>query len=344
MKRERRHRQSCALRASLAATGLLLSACREQQTMQSVLHPAGIDALVISDMAWLLFGGGALIFIAVMLLLACGLSRRQRKVRPMVWIVGLGFAFPVTVLTLLLAYGVVRSRQLTPPLSQGALVISVTARMWWWEVRYRDESDEAGGRDITLANEIHIPVGRPVYIALGSDDVIHSFWVPALAGKVDTIPGRLTRLRVQADRAGVFRGQCAEYCGEQHARMALHVVAEAPQAFDAWLANQAKPARAADNALLERGRQLFVEQRCSACHAIRGVKEEAVAGRALGPDLTHVGSRLFLAAGTLRNDRGALQSWIANAQHIKQGARMPSFDAMQEQDLHALSAYLEHLK
>jgi cytochrome c oxidase subunit 2 len=326
----------------LAATSL--SACRQQPqtpSVQSVLHPAGVDALIISDIAWLLFGGGALIFVGVMLLLACGLSRRQRAVRPMAWIVGLGLVFPVTVLTALLAYGVVRSRQLTPPLSQGALVVSVTARMWWWEVRYRDE---ASGKDITLANEIHIPVGRPVYIALGSDDVIHSFWVPALAGKVDTIPGRLTRLRVQADRAGVFRGQCAEYCGVQHARMALHVVAEAPEAFDAWLANQAKPAREADTALLERGRQLFIERRCSACHAIRGVMEESIGGRALGPDLTHVGSRMFLAAGTLRNDRDALRAWIGDAQHFKQGARMPAFKDIDEPELHALSSYLEHLK
>jgi cytochrome c oxidase subunit II len=329
---------------SLAAFVVSLSACSEQRPAQSVLHPAGIDAFIISDMAWLLFGGGALIFVAVMLLLACGLSRRQRAVRPAVWIIGLGFVFPVTVLTALLGYGVLRSRELTSPLSQGALVISVTARMWWWEVRYRDENDEGSGREIALANEIHIPVGRPVYIALGSGDVIHSFWVPALAGKVDTIPGRLTRLRVQADREGVFRGQCAEYCGEQHARMALHVVAESPAAFDAWLANQVKPARPADTALLERGRQLFLERRCSACHAIRGVKEESIAGRELGPDLTHVGSRLFLAAGTLRNDRDALRAWIANAQHIKQGARMPSFNDMNEQDLHALSSYLEHLQ
>ncbi|HWT73070.1 MAG TPA: cytochrome c oxidase subunit II [Oxalicibacterium sp.] len=328
---------------TLRAIGLLLplTACRERGYVQSALHPAGADALIISDMAWLLFGGGALIFIFVMLLLARGVSKRQRAVRPAVWIAGLGFVFPVTVLSALLAYGVLRSRQLTPPLSHDALVISVTARMWWWEVRYRGD---ASGKDIALANEIHIPVGRPVYIALGSDDVIHSFWVPALAGKVDTIPGRLTRLRVQADRAGVFRGQCAEYCGAQHARMAFHVVAQEPAAFDAWLANQARPALPADSALLQRGREVFVERRCSACHAIRGVREESIAGRTLGPDLTHVGSRMFIAAGTLRNDRRALRDWIGNAQHLKRGARMPSFQEIGDEDLHALSSYLEHLK
>jgi cytochrome c oxidase subunit 2 len=328
-------------RTVIAAAALLLAACREDTAMQSVLHPAGLDALIISDMAWLLFGGGALIFIFVMLLLAFSLRQRQRILPATLWVFGLGVAFPVTVLSALLAYGVLRSRELTPPISQGALVVAINARMWWWEVRYRDA---ASGRDIALANEIHIPVGTPVYFALSSEDVIHSFWVPALAGKVDTIPGRITRLRVQAERPGVLRGQCAEYCGIQHARMALHVVAQTPAEFEAWLANQAKPARVPDTPQLERGRQVFVERRCSACHAIRGVKEEALAGRAVGPDLTHVGSRMYLAAGSLRNERDSLRAWISDAQHIKTGARMPAFKDIGDADLQALAAYLEHLQ
>jgi cytochrome c oxidase subunit 2 len=195
-----------------------------------------------------------------------------------------------------------------------------------------------------LANEIHLPVGRPVYLALTSDDVIHSFWVPALAGKVDMLPGRITRLRVTATEAGILRGQCAEYCGEQHARMALHVVAESPEQFDAWLAGQTKPAASPSNALLERGRAIFMQQRCAACHTIRGVSEETIAGQTLGPDLTHVGSRLFLGAGVLKNDRDALGNWIAHTQKIKPGARMPSFGNIDEESMHALSSYLEQLK
>jgi cytochrome c oxidase subunit 2 len=325
----------------IALASLALTGCDKSTRMQSVLQANGADAMVISGMAWLLFGGGALIFVGVMVLLAFSLRDRRRAVRPGIWLIGAGLIFPVTILSALLLYSVLRSRQLTPPLSQNALVISITARMWWWEVRYRDA---ASGRDITLANEIHLPVGKPVYFALTSDDVIHSFWIPTLAGKADTLPGRITRLRVEAKQPGVFRGQCAEYCGEQHARMALHVVAETPQAFDAWLAGQLKPALPPTNALLARGKQVFVEQRCSACHAMRGVAEESIAGRKLAPDLTHVGSRLYLGAGTLRNHRQALSDWIANTQEIKSGVRMPSFSDIDEEDLFALSSYLDHLK
>jgi cytochrome c oxidase subunit 2 len=327
---------------SLYPTGvLLLVGCEKTERLQSVLHPMGNDANVISGMAWLLFGGGTIIFIGVMLLLGMSLRNGRRVVCPAVWLIGAGIVFPVVVLTSLLIYSVTRSQQLTPPLSQNALVISVTAKMWWWEVRYRDK---ASGKDITLANEIHLPVGRPVYLALSSDDVLHSFWVPALAGKVDMLPGRITRLRVTATEAGILRGQCAEYCGEQHARMALHVVAEPPEKFDEWLAGQAKPAAAPSNALLERGREIFMEQRCAACHTIRGVSEETIAGQTLGPDLTHVGSRLFLGAGVLKNDRDALSNWIAHTQKIKPGARMPSFGDIDEEAMFALSSYLERLK
>ena len=320
---------------------LMLTGCEKSERLQSVLHPMGNDANVISSMAWLLFGGGAIIFVGVMLLLVMSLRNGRRAVRPAVWLIGAGMVFPVVVLTSLLIYSVTRSQQLTPPMSQNALVISVTGKLWWWEVRYRDG---ASGKDITLANEIHLPVGRPVYLALTSDDVIHSFWVPALAGKVDMLPGRITRLRVTATEAGILRGQCAEYCGEQHARMALHVVAESPEQFDAWLAGQTKPAASPSNALLERGRDIFMQQRCAACHTIRGVSEETIAGQSLGPDLTHVGSRLFLGAGVLKNDRDALGNWIAHTQKIKPGARMPSFGNIDEESMHALSSYLEQLK
>ena len=328
------------LRATPAA--LLLAACERLPSTQSVMHPAGPDAALITGLLWLLCAGGLVIFLGVMILLALSL-RRGRPVDARWWIAGGGIALPVTVLSALLLFSTVRSAQLSPQTSQDALHLSVTARMWWWEVRYRDP---ASGRDIVLANELHIPVDRRVYVALTSADVIHSFWVPSLGGKMDTIPGRINGLTWRASQPGVYRGQCAEFCGEQHAKMALHVVAENQQDFDAWLARQAALATPADNALLERGRAAFLAQRCNACHAIRGVTSPADdAGDAtLGPDLTHVGSRRYLAAGVLPNHSGAMAGWIAGVQAVKPGARMPSFDRMDGATLSALAAYLEHLK
>ncbi|MGZ8318727.1 MAG: cytochrome c oxidase subunit II, partial [Telluria sp.] len=226
-----------------------------KQQLQSVLHPAGPDAAIISQFAWVMFGAGTLIFIGVMVLLALSLRRNAQPVRPMRWIAGAGIAFPVVVLSALLVWSTWRSAQLTPQSSQQSLVISVTAKMWWWEVRYHDP---ASGREIVSANEIRIPTGRPVYLALTANDVIHSLWVPALAGKKDMVPGRMTGLTLRADKPGVYRGQCAEYCGEQHARMALHVVALAPAEFEAWLARERQDAAAPTGAFIERGRQAFV--------------------------------------------------------------------------------------
>jgi cytochrome c oxidase subunit 2 len=305
--------------------------------LQSVLHPASPDAAIIAHLAWVLFGGGAVIFIAVMALMVLSLRRDARHASTRWWIAGAGIAFPVVVLTALLVWSTWRSAHLSPQTSRGAMSIGVTAKMWWWEVRYRDP---ASGRDIVSANEIRIPTGRPVYLGLTSTDVIHSHWVPSLNGKMDTVPGRVTGLTLHADKPGIYRGQCAEYCGEQHARMALHVVAMAPAEFDAWLAREAQPARAPDKALIERGRAAFLEQRCQSCHTVRGVAE----GARLGPDLTHVGGRMHIAAGTLQNHRGTLAGWIANPQAIKPGARMPAALDIDGEALHALAAWLEQLK
>lgn len=307
--------------------------------LQSVLHPAGPDAAIISQFAWVLFGGGALVFALVMALTALGLGRRARSVRPMAWIAGAGVAFPVAVLSVLLAWSTWRSGQMAAQSSQHATRIALSAHMWWWEVRY---PDPGGGPDIVSANEIHIPTGRPVYLGLTAGDVIHSLWVPALGGKMDMVPGRVTGLTLQADRPGVYRGQCAEYCGEQHARMALHVVAHTPAGYQQWLARQAGPAAAPldpSDPLIARGRQAFVAQRCVACHTIRGVN----AATRLGPDLTRVGARLHIGAGTLRTHRGTLAGWIADPHSIKPGVRMPPA-GMDGDTLNALAAYLEQLK
>jgi len=305
--------------------------------LQSVLHPAGWDAAIIRHFTWVLFGAGTLIFVAVMLLLAMSLRRRSSPARALLWIGGGGIAFPVVVLTALLTWSTWRSADLAPQSSRGALAISVTAKMWWWEVRYHDPTT---GREIVTANEIHIPVGKTVYLGLNSADVIHSFWVPALSGKRDTIPGRVTGLTLRADKPGVYRGQCAEYCGAQHAHMALHVVASSQQEFDAWLARQAAPAAPPNSPVLEQGRAAYLAQRCQFCHTIRGVSE----GGRLGPDLTHVGSRMHIGAGTLRTHRGTLGGWIADPQAIKPGVFMPGAQDIDGPALRALAAYLEHLK
>jgi cytochrome c oxidase subunit 2 len=306
-------------------------------TLQSVLHPAGADAAVISQFTWVLFGAGTLIFVAVMALLVLSLRDNAKPLRPGLWIAGAGVAFPVLVLSALLVWSTWRSAQLVPQSSNAALTISVTARMWWWEVRYRDP---AGGREIVTANEIHVPVGQTVYVGLNTSDVIHSLWVPALSGKRDMIPGRVTGLTLRAEQPGIYRGQCAEFCGAQHARMALHVVALAPAAFRDWLQREAQPARALQGALLERGRAAFLAQRCQTCHTIRGVAETA----RLGPDLTHVGSRIHIGAGLLRTHQGTLAGWIADPQAVKPGVFMPAAAGIDGDTLRALAAYLEHLQ
>ncbi|MDO9359701.1 MAG: cytochrome c oxidase subunit II [Polaromonas sp.] len=307
--------------------------------LQSVLSPAGPTAATIAVIGWVLIIGAGVIFTGVMVLLVLAL-RRPATARPLherLWIIGGGVVFPLVVLTALLVWSLSRTpgwMERPPP---GALVVSVTAHLWWWEVRYRDP---ATGQDVTLANELHVPAGQPVWLGLNSPNVIHSFWVPALGGKMDMVPGRVSHLMVQADQPGSWRGQCAEYCGEQHARMALHVIAKPPEEFAAWLAAQAKPAAPPTSTLLASGREAFLVQRCNACHAVRGVAE----GAGLGPDLTHVGSRFFLGAGTLPNLPGSMAHWVAHTQDVKPGARMPSSNDMDAGTLAALAAWLEHLK
>ncbi|GGY10473.1 cytochrome c oxidase subunit II [Pseudoduganella dura] len=315
-----------------------------QAPRQSALAPAGPDAAIIDQLGWTMTIGSAVILVAVMALLARAM-RPGRPVPARFWIVGGGLVLPLAILTALLGWSLASTAGLSRPSSLTALRVAVTAKMWWWEVRY---IDPATGRDVVLANEIRLPVGQPVYLSLTSDDVIHSFWVPALAGKVDMVPGRVHGLTLRADRAGTWRGQCAEFCGIQHARMALHVVAQPPAEFDAWLAAQAGPAAAPAAAQLLRGRQVFLERRCNACHAVRGVAEgtrDGAAGSpAAGPDLTHVGSRLYLAAGTLPVHQGTLAGWIADPQSIKPGARMPAARGLEGDELRALAAWLESLK
>ncbi len=220
------------------------------------------------------------------------------------------------------------------PLRAADLTLEVTAAQWWWGVRYRSIEPS---RIFTTANEIHIPVGRPVRIELSSHDVIHSFWIPHLAGKMDVIPGQTNVTWLQADRPGVYRGQCGEYCGAQHAHMAMYVIADAPQDYLAWEQGQLKDALVPASDAVRRGEQAFVAH-CAACHTVRG----APAGGIVGPDLTHLMSRQTIGAGLLKNTPGNLAAWIADSQALKPGSRMPTL-ALSGPDLSAVVTYLETL-
>jgi cytochrome c oxidase subunit II len=310
-----------------------------QPPRQSALDPAGPDAAIIDQLGWTMTIGSLVILVAVTVLVARA-WRARSEVRARTWIVGGGLLLPLVILTALLAWSLASTARLSQPSSLAPLRIAVTARMWWWEVRY---IDPATGRDVVLANEIRLPVGQSAYVSLTAGDVIHSFWVPALAGKVDMVPGRVHGLALRADRAGTWRGQCAEFCGAQHAKMALHVVAQPRAEFDAWLAGQARPASAPADARLARGRQAFLDRKCAACHTVRGVAE-AAPGATAGPDLTHVGSRLYLAAGTLPVHAGTLAGWIADPHAIKPGVRMPAATGLEGAELRALAAWLESLR
>jgi cytochrome c oxidase subunit 2 len=300
---------------------------------QSVLAPASEGAGLISDLALALIVGAALVFLLVMLLLLRAVRSGPTLVDSRGWLIGGGLVLPVAVLTVLLAKGLAIGTALSHDPQLDALAIEVVARRWWWEFRYR----EPGGNGwVVMANELHLPLDRAAQITLVSEDVIHSFWVPALAGKVDVIPGQRNHLLVHASSAGRYRGQCAEYCGTQHANMALEVVVESSAQFRDWLLNQAAPAVAPADALEQRGQQLFLEGGCGTCHTIRG---SAAAG-VLGPDLTHMAGRRLLAAATVPNNPAALIDWIRSAQHVKPGNLMPSMQAFTAEELLALGTYL----
>jgi cytochrome c oxidase subunit 2 len=288
--------------------------------MQSILSAHGPAATAIAELAWVLFAGGAAILLAVLVLTAYAVSARPAWLAREGFIVAAGIAFPVLALSVLLAYVYVIGSPNAAP-SGASLKIEVIAEQWWWRIRYPG---------FETANEIRIPAGRPVELVLRSADVIHSFWVPSLAGKVDMIPGRDNRLRLIAQKAGEFRGQCAEFCGGPHAKMALHVIAEDPERFETWTKNQLQEVRSSHALFLAR---------CAVCHTVRGT---AAAGTR-GPDLTHVASRRFIAAGALPNTQGNLAGWIAGSQHIKPGNLMPAMN-LSGVELQALAGYLASLE
>lgn len=332
-----RHNPTFALAHAIGARcipALLLAGCGG---MQSALAPQGPHARVIANISWVMFIGAAGILLLVMVLALYAIYRRperRRAPKANVLIIAGGVALPVVTLSALLGYGVYAMAELRQPAAD-AVQIEVVGNRWWWDVHYRDTD----GSLIATANEIRIPAGQAVTVRLTSKDVIHSFWVPNLAGKMDLVPGRFNHIVLQADRAGVFRGQCAEFCGAQHARMAFYVVAESQQDYDAWLARQRMPAHQPTDALALRGRDAFTVH-CLECHTVRGVGR----ARQPGPDLTHVGSRLSLAAGVLDNRHENLVAFISRSQDIKPGSGMPSFAHLDDATLQTIARYLESLQ
>lgn len=302
----------------------------------SIFDPAGPYAGSVTTLTWLLLAMAAGVFLIVMVALWVALFGKERLQKRLggtriIWIGGI--VFPVIVLSGLLVYGLSLTRNLAEPVPANAMRVRITGEMWWWRVAYLDR---AGQAFLTDANELHIPVGQPVVLELESSDVIHSFWVPQLSGKLDMIPGRRNILPIQADRPGTFGGQCAEYCGGPHALMGFVVIAHEPAEFQRLIAQRRAPRpQVAGN-----GAALFRSTGCAACHRIGGTDANGVAG----PDLTHIGSRSSIGAGILPNNRGTLTGWIGDSQSIKPGNRMPSYKMLSAQELAAIATYLEAQK
>lgn len=319
---------------SLLLLVLLLSGCSGSQ---SALDPAGPNAASLHLLGVIMYVGAAIVTLLVTLLMLYPfLRRRHAPVDRRAFLWGGGVALPSVTLLALVPYVMTVGGDMRAPTAPGRLTVDVTGHVYWWEMSYR----RGGGQPPAIsANELRLPAGEPVELFLGSADVIHSFWIPSLAGKTDMIPGRINRMVIEASRPGVWRGQCAEFCGAQHALMAFDVIVMPRPDFDAWLARLAASVPEPITDELRRGRELFVSTGCANCHAVRGVSDTRI-----GPDLSQIGGRLSLAAGAFPNNIGTLAGWISSAQHLKPGNRMPSFGNLSGPDLRALAAYMESLE
>jgi cytochrome c oxidase subunit II len=316
---------------------------------QDALHPSGVQAGHIHDLWQLMLYVCTAVWGLIVLVLLIALWRAPRAQESSTPLIGprtgespiirtIVAATGVSILALLglLVASVLTDRALAKLDTMGAVQIQLTGHQWWWEVSY---DDARPAKTFATANELHVPVGRPVSVTLQSSDVIHSFWVPNLHGKQDLIPGRVSEIRFRADRAGTYRGQCAEFCGYQHAKMALLVVAEEAQQYERWAESQRASAREPAGQAQRRCQQLFLHSTCAMCHAIQGTPANARAA----PDLTHLASRTTLGAGVLPNQPHTLAAWIRDPQSIKPGVNMPAHPFAGE-DLSALVAYLGILK
>jgi cytochrome c oxidase subunit 2 len=339
----------------VGSAGMVLAAPALAQTTSPALTPltpeqwpmnfwssAGAQGDAINGLLWGLIWLSVIVVVIIALLVIVGIIVRGARGREVattpversgngVGFIYIGVGISTLVLVVYTGWTVATMAGIASPPSAPGLTIDVTGHQWWWEFRYENPDTS---QVFLTANEIHIPVGVPVHFRLQTADVIHSFWIPALGGKTDMIPGRVNEMWLEADKAGIYRGQCSEYCGEQHAQMALRVVADTPSDFAAWrdaqLADPVQPVT--DEARL--GATRF-QLRCGACHTVRGTP----AGGAVGPDLSHLMSRTTIAAGMLQNNAANLGGWIANPQSIKPGAQMPNIE-LSGPELHAIETYL----
>jgi cytochrome c oxidase subunit II len=310
---------------------------------QVVLNPHGPVARSIANLSWVLFALSTVIYLTVIAAATWAIRRRRREsddspetTAALTRTVTAAVILTAAILVVLTLSSVTAERGLTQPSGPGAVQVDVIGHQWWWDFRYQDvtPSDTVGS-----PNELHIPVGVPVVLRVVSNDVIHTFWVPNLHGKRDLVPGQVTYTWIQADTPGVYRGQCAEFCGHQHAHMAFIVVAQPMPEFLEWIQHQRQPAAEPVSAEQQRGKDLFLASTCVTCHTIRGT----TAGSRVGPELTHVASRQTIAAGTLPNTREHLGDWIRNSQAIKPGNRMPP-NPLAGDDLQAVVSYIRSLR
>ena len=331
-----------ATRVALATLPVAAAGC---QAPMSTLTGGGDAGRRVAALTWFLIIAAAVVYAGTMALFVAGLARNRDRDPSAVdltergtgFIVWGGGVMPAVVLTVVFVVGLLAMGRFPAEASERAPHFTITGHQWWWQVDY-DDPDLPGS--FTTANELHVPVGQTVRIRLVSADVIHSFWVPGLQGKIDLIPGDTNEIRIHAEKAGTYRGQCAEFCGMQHANMAFTVVADSPESYAAWIAGQQAVAKDPVDSLAAAGRELFTGGPCAMCHTVRGTNARAQ----VAPDLTHVGSRLTLAAGTLPNDLGTMEAWIANAQSLKPGAKMPTLTQFNGRELRAVAHYLESLK
>jgi cytochrome c oxidase subunit 2 len=329
----------------LAAYTLVLAGCGNKQNS---LDPQSHQAKDIASLFWWMTVGafiGLAVVVGLLLLAWKRANRRgagsdtegEKPGERLGWTVVLvgGVAVPIVLLVTLFVVSnlfVIKTTE-APAANATRQTILVVGHQWWWEVRYP-------GNDAVTANEIHIPVRTPVRLEVRSADVIHSFWVPQLNRKIDTLPGSTSAIELYADKVGRYRGQCAEFCGLQHAHMGIWVYADPPDEFRHWLARQARPAAAPSGSQASKGRDVFLEGACASCHRIRGTS----ASGDVGPDLTHFADRTTIGALTVPNDRAALRDWIEQSQMYKPGNQMPDFPRLGSAQLDALVAYLEGLK
>jgi cytochrome c oxidase subunit 2 len=306
---------------------------------------AGLQADQSNGLLWGLIWLSVIVVLIIVALVVVGIVRRGGRGRRMATtpvsragngtlLIYVGVGISTLVLIVYTGWTVATMAAISRPPHPAALDIDVVGHQWWWAVRY---TNPPGGRPFTTANEIHIPVGVPVHFNLTTADVIHSFWVPALGGKTDMVPGRTNHTWLEADRPGVYRGQCSEFCGTEHAEMALRVVADPPAKFAAWLRDQAADSVPPASELAASGQQTFV-LRCGTCHTVRGTAANGTAG----PDLSHLMSRTTLAAGMIANTPANLGGWIADPGGIKPGVLMPALP-LSGPELNAVTAYLATL-